>query len=672
MKRLSLLFLLTVIVTTALFSWYLRSSARQEPFHRSEVAESSDTPPPEPLSPQAPPVSTALPVSTPMPAEHDFQALPGQQFHFTLQTQWLSSFAAVNDTAQPSKWIVAATGPSSSTLDLSAVLQVTVLAYEPPYFLLHFHLHDLRLSGGSPENPTSSLLTSLSQPVLVRFHHDGRVLGYRFPSAMPANVQRHMATVATLSHQFVAGRDTRTIAGLRDEIGVFTARFTWGPSQLLGRRPSPVVRTRTVLHYASLGEPEQPGPEVQVTHSLSEASFADGWIARAQAQEARESVFMDTLHIVSQVSLQMERTSITTVAVDPTAARALAGPWRFPAATEADETPDAEERLSPEEAQRRATAVLAELDKLVRSGEFATQDALEAWLELARLVHAQPQAVLSKLSDQLRADDLDTVTAGLAITAIGKAGGHGTPEAVTLLSDLLGDPTTTADQKLAVVLATHQLGPYAGPIITDLQSLLQQTEDGGLAPEAALALGTLAGDPGLAEAGQSALREALAGVYDLAYERGEPELFFGALANTEKPDLIAEALSYLDDVDIEVRLAALEALPAMGDDLRAAEVLITKAQMPIESVDVRRTAIEGLGQVPEQPATLAALQQLVTTEPDESLRLEAVHSLGRLAQQDGSAAAPLLEQARHDGSPAVSNAASTSLAGLKQRYTSTR
>lgn len=500
MRRVHRLVFLFLVAAGVAISWNtLRSQDRD---HTDMASPPLSTP--RPVLPQ----QRMLPATSVSPTLQElyFRAKPGQQFIFALQVRWLNQVAAEAETAQPHAWTIADGGFGTATLDLTATLRVTVLAYEDPYFILRFNLSDLRFIGNVDEkHQPGILLDSLDKPTLVRFQDDGRINGYRFEDKVQPLIKHLVATIISLSHQFVADNaETKTIiSGLHDANGVFTGLFAWETPKLLnvarlGDSPVQIVRQRTVLHYDQ--DDQASGRLLRVVRSESEASFDNGWIAHAAAEEEREANIHNALRIISKVSLKMTRTGGTFVVIDP-AMLPSAVQWEFPAANTKEGTPAKDEVIDPVEARKRTIALLGTLDDLIRSGQYDGQEAMEAWAALAKLIGQQPQAVLSLIVEHLQAGDLDVVTQRYVISSIGKAGGGGTIEAVEMLVELLNEPNADEERKLAIIVASHQLGPHAAPILDSLESFVQKLrplgEDSSLSSAAALAIGTLNGAPGL-------------------------------------------------------------------------------------------------------------------------------------------------------------------------------
>jgi HEAT repeat protein len=592
------------------------------------------------------------------PAVGFFQAVPGQEFSFKLNVRWQTSMKAEPqpEAEQTQGWVVDASALATGTeahIQMQATMRVAVLDYTAPAYVLRVTLDNPHITGAVGQQHSTLPLTALDRPFMVRFQNDGRVLGYHFEDEVSPEVRRILATVVANSHQFLVRQDTEKVSGLRDEIGAFTGQFTWEPSPSKTSL-SPAVRRRVVLSYDELGD-AQASKSVRVVQSASMAHFRrNGWITRAQVQEERVAHFHG-VQLGSRLVLIMEHQGATTVALDPTALRAVR--WEFPSA-EGDVTgPTPENKPSdPDEVRRRTTDTVANLDALIRAGQYDQQAAFKAWASLAELISQSPTLVLPQLEELLRSGTLDPTTERYAISAIGKAGGEGTAEAVATLHNFLTDPTTSAERRLSTIVSSHQLGSYAGPIRDDLLNVLQQGapgEAGDLSfSAAALARGTLIGTEGVEEG-----RATLTTLKEQAFTRGQPSVYFEALANSGKPELIAEAFSYVDDPNAETRQGVLRALAKLEDDPRAVQTLVRKAQEGSEETGVRQVAIEELGEFRGSPEAVQTLMRIADGEADEAIRTGALLALGRLAHAGVKEVLPTLRRAAADTNPSISSLA---------------
>jgi hypothetical protein len=589
-----------------------------------------------------------------------FHASPGQEFSFALNVQWQTSITTESqlEAKQSHGWGVDTSELMEETeayMQLQATMRVAVFDSTMSAYVLRFILDHPRLTGAvGGQQHSAPPLAALDRPVVVRFQKDGRVLGYSFEPDTSPEIKRLLAAIIANSHQFLVRQDTETVSGLRDEIGAFTAQFTWEPPQD-GVLTSPAVRRRLVLSYDQLGD-EQTSKSVRVVQSASLAHFRNGWITRAQVQEAREAQFHG-IQLGSRLVLQIEYQGVTTVTLDPTAFHVVR--WEFPSADEGGVTESkAESKLSdPDKVRRRTAEIVATLDALIRAGQYDQEAAFEAWASLAELVSQAPALVLPQLEELLHSGTLDPTTERYAISAIGKAGSGGTAEAVETLHNFLTDPTASAERRLSIIVASHQLGPYAGLIRDDLLHALQQSESGGegesLSSAAALALGSLAGASG--DEGQ--LRTALDTIQEWAFTQGQPTVYFDALANSGNPEIIAKAFPYVNDTNADVRQGALEALSKLENDPRAVRTLSEKAQEAGETAGVRRVAIDGLGEFPNNSEAVQTLIQLTDWETDEALRTEALLALGQMAHTGVKEALPAIRRAIADPNPSISTLA---------------
>jgi hypothetical protein len=661
---------LAVVVTTLIGLWVastLRPSQRaSEPVAPVPLAPSGLAVP----TPSRPVLGRGWAISDTAPAPATltgpWRATPGQAFEFALAMRWQTHFAALDEAGQARATSSPSPEPQQRTMDLTGTLAVTVLDDTGADFLLQCRLDGMQLTGGA-EDTAALLPAGLLEPILVRFHADGRIRDYHFSPTTPANVKHLWATLMALSHQFLVGEDSsaQTVAGLHDGTGEVTAQFVWDVPTLPSLFPAPRIRRRTVLHYTPR---EDDHVQMQVTGSLSEAAFADGWMAHVQVHEARESIFLNAWRLQVELTLQMQRTGHGTVALEPSARPPAGAVWEVPTMVQTVTEAPAAPAVSGDPSQQ-TPELIATLERLVGAGEDDQAEAAVTWSRLAEMVQAHPE-MLPELDAHLRAGRLHPITAGNIITAVGKAGGSGTPEAVAMLAGWLTDATMGPDLQLATLIATHQLGRYAVPLIDTVAQFVQPAHALGaespLPPAAALALGTFAAAPGLQDAQQERLRTAFEHVRGWAFESGQPELYVYMLANAARPEWVEPLLSYVADDNAAVRQAVMEALPLLGDDPRAVTALVETARSE-DTLDIRLAAVDGLGQLPANDAATAALAHLATTATDETLRMHVVLALGRLAQRDTQRATAALEHvAAGDVNPEIRHRATEFLGARTQ------
>ena len=118
-------------------------------------------------------------------------------------------------------------------------------------------------------------------------------------------------------------------------------------------------------------------------------------------------------------------------------------------------------------------------------------------------------------------------------------------------------------------------------------------------------------------------------VREESFARGESSLYFDALLNSKRPDLIEQAFEFLDDPSEVVRRDASRALGGLEGDPRARQAAERVATGDTSAM-VRSAAIETLGTFPPAPETTRLLADL-SLGADPQVSSSAVAALGEYA-----------------------------------------
>jgi hypothetical protein len=587
-------------------------------------------------------------------------AHPGDRFAYDLDARWearLEHHAATPSTEV--QWTMRGEIPPRVRTDLEGTLGVVVLAREDDgAYLVGFSVTEPKLilrTGGRSQTVTT---VALDRPAVARLSDDGRVLGYVFDPDVAPETRSLLVAVFSLSHQFVL-RDAAepwTVAGLQDDVGSFTGRFEWQPSSRFVAIGAREVLRRTVVAYA-------PSAGQQIERSAADAAFTAGWLAAADVREVRRASIADVLTAQTSVHLRLQRARRTTVPVDPAEVPPTGTRWRlrFPpaAAAEGPETPSTPKADEPSlgDPLERLDGLLAQLDDLVEGSRLDQYEAFEAWRDIADLVRRAPGAVLPELMAMIRDGRLDPAAVNWTVSAIGKAGDEGSAEAVAALAGLIADPAAADASRLAALLSAHQIGSRVPPelieAVTDVLLTAGADEDGStLVNAAGLLAGTLAGRDAQAAEDLSMTEAALDLVQKIVFARREPEVYFDALLNSGRSDLIERALGYTDHADETVRRAAIDALKGLPGDPRALETVVDLlADEP--SPLVRGAAVESLAVLEPTPEGAPVLLELSLHDPDRGVRARAVGALGEHATRGLVEAHDALVRASTEGSAEV-------------------
>ena len=185
---------------------------------------------------------------------------------------------------------------------------------------------------------------------------------------------------------------------------------------------------------------------------------------------------------------------------------------------------------------------------------------------------------------------------------------------------ILEDSSTNLDSRW---FAARLLSEWPRPdCILALANLLQETQEEDLALIASQSLAQL-GIPAIAVLNQ------------LLATPDSRLLSVRALAQIRRPETITPLLQVVQDSDVRVRTAAIEALGSFHDQ-RILPVLV--AAMKDQASNVRREAIAALGRrhLTQLPANFAHQLQALLHDLDESVCQQAAVALGRLGTEEAA------------------------------------
>jgi len=616
---LSLAAIMAVVVAHLVSDWgpTIARPTVPHPRHRTDFA------PPERV-PQASP-------DRPSPASFDVH--PGTELVFRIDTRWRIRLTSASDGSMPSA--TSRDDPKDQRVGarLRGSLVVTVLDREEEAYVLRVQLRAPQLDPiGDTANPQgTSAGESLLDPLLVRLGRDGRVLGFAWGTGMPARSRSTLIQLVTLTHQFVLDdgyHPAWTASGLRDEFGLYVGHFA---------RAGRAIR-RSVVRYEGIDGSAIPS-------GSSRAVFSDGWIQSARARERRTIPLLD-LRVASDVAIRAQLVARSTVGIEDLAdVRSIAWQLDLPGEPGDQPEPPAPDAIALE-------GLIDQLVSLAGAGELDREPAFRAWLDLTRAIVGQP-SLLPRVRELLLDAGVDRGVRRMIATALGSSAARGSTGGARVLADVVGDPQADPEIRAAALMGAHEIDALAD-LVAPSVAALAATGVGPLSDvevAAGLLLGTLAGrdlPPGQADL----INDAMEAFRQRAFAAGEPETYFRALANSERPELVAEALEWVHDPDPRLRAAAAEAVGHLGHE--AHEVLIALAENdPATPVSV--AAVRALGQQwPASPQVTSFLAHVATSSANVAILREAVSSLAGLALRgDRRASARLMSVAESTSAAAT-------------------
>jgi len=598
-------------------------------------------------------------------------AAPGERFLFQVDAQWRAHVAPVEEAerAQPIEWHLTPDATTVMAADLQGQFEVVVVAEEEDAYVVRLALRDAQYVVDSQKGGvTRADAATLAHVGYAKIASDGRILGYTFGDDVPGDTQQLLATVLASTHQFVLrdGPEPWIVSDLEDDAGRFSAEYVWSAPRRLKNLTTLPTLHRTILGY------EGRAPR-KVRESASEALVEDGWIAAADVREVRTGGVGGMLNVRTQARLRLRLAARNTIAVD--AASMPAAPvWR---ATVSDPRPAAPRRDRTPAPLRQPDAPLhAILETLAQLAAADNLDGLEGfavWSDIADWVRSAPNTVLPEIIDQVRRGQLTGAEINWRVSALGKAGAEGCPEAANALAKLIIDESLADEIRLSAILSARQLGPHVtADVIAAATSVVGSAMDGlsdhPLGTAAALLLGNQAGQTDLPPEQLASIRETLVSFGAAAFEQGVPEVYFDALLNSGHPDWLETAFDYLGDGDERVRRAANDVLRGLHDDPRAAAALqqtIGSDASPL----VRAAAADSLGEIRPTGRVIDALLTTALRDDAEFVRSNAVSALGTQFVNGSRGARTALERLSTEGDPDTQSHARSLLDGMEAEET---
>gem|GEM_PF-4280772 len=515
---------------------------------------------------------------------------------------------------------------------------------------------ELRLIEGGVEMPAEkvqALREELARPVLVYYDDkddpNGVQQALRFTAGTTVNGRSWARTLVACQRGVLSSESAEGFDLVEaDSAGRHRARY-----QVLERNEDVARVSREKLESLdqlmwaeSASPPELSGAGV--------VEFSEGWFSRVEWSERSSlSVEAAKLEIEQRLTAEVERRSIGVFEGDGLDGWQLEEEWRsFDGNTEsAAALSDASEELDADLLQGADVGAL--VDKLVslELSDSSTAEALLAAERLALLIKEDP-AVLEILAVELSSGALPD---GAARRILGTIATAGTDEAQETLRDLFLSPNPPEGLRDTAALALFQLPSVTPETINTFNAVLSDEEASvELRSASWLLLGAFArtgSDP--------ALTDRLISMEVKARETGELVPWLEALGNTRSPAVLEAAARHLNAADPDTRVSAVRALRHI-ETPDATQALVNRAARDEDSyvrkeaitllagreqqgvlntigellqgeplASIRRAALDALADRPMDEELLALLSDVVSSDPDSSLRSYALELLGR-------------------------------------------
>jgi HEAT repeat protein len=507
---------------------------------------------------------------------------------------------------------VAVGGERKLDAKLGATLAMTVVGRDGDGFTVRGELRDPRFQGASAVG--NDVSAELEKPFAFTMLPTGEIKAFSFPKRASPEVAGLLKDLV-MSFQMVAPPAARPSWQTTEEdaTGQFAATYT--------QREGGVHKTKSA--YQQARGPRGLAPlagAYAVTSSVDFEIDASGW-PKTVAEDESLRVEVGTMNVVST-----RKTTAKLVAVERRADR-------IAAAERASLEPDA---VSEAEAYARAKEnaaknlvggrKLAEIAKELRAEK--TQARNDATVAMSALFRIDPAAT-TEAAEAILHGNLDEESKARISTALGSAG---TPQAQRALGAILASPDADSTTQ---VRAAAALGTSKNQVVENEELLTgaMASPADDVRSTAVLALGNSI-HAANAEGGHdtSGALETLIDGLAKAATKAEKRTYLLALGNSGDEGALAAIVPYLTDADPDLRAAATFALrfmegPAVDQALVAG---MEDAEVAVRTAAVETVRYRALG------ALRAAIERVLHSDPQESVRLAVVSALNMKRGEDAS------------------------------------
>ncbi|MET0405425.1 MAG: HEAT repeat domain-containing protein [Cystobacter sp.] len=484
---------------------------------------------------------------------------------------------------------------------------------------------------------------ALQVPFFVSFDKTGEVVQTHFEKGADALTRGLLRSILATS-QFV-------VAGVLHDAWKTEEFDTTGKYQATYQRQAVHRVEKKKVSYSHLTTPmglEPVGRKMQVTaHSTGTFELQEElWTQNLQSKErlevdAGESMPSATYGLVLGMRL-LERIQ------DPSLLGALAARRGFldsaPMSSFQGVQQDPLDQYRQVLAGKDFGALLKELHELPEETN-ARDDARTRVLEQLRALFMLEPSEASKVPETLRTAGLDPAAASPMIGALSAAS---TQEAISALSQVVGDSQLSADVRTDAVAA---LGMAGEPNREGVDALREATRDRnpGIRDTATLGLGNAAYQMTDAKGrGSDDVVQELINAYRAATTLEQKALTLRALGNTRSPAVLDTVQQALAAPQPPLRVAALEALRNITD--ARVDPLLTRHLVGDPAVEVRRAALFACSFRPLVPL-LPAMEQVLRLDSSANVRSDVLHLLGEQRGAVPGAMALLVWASQNESNP---------------------
>jgi HEAT repeat protein len=609
-SRISLLLLPILLLVLIGAGWFMSrsgtESAREQPTALAQAPVAKAPPPPPNQTPPPPTTLNGTRVWT-----------PGILYRYGLNAEQTLAFRQ----KQP-----ATNGPPGMRFNLQGEWNVGIVAAGEERIDARVHVKatsfHIAVEGEGPLAPEvqQAMGQALQLPFFVSFDKTGEVLQTHFEKNTDMLTRGLLRSILATS-QFV-------VAGVLHDAWKSEEYDTTGKYQAAYQRQAVHRIDKKKLSYSHVLTPmglEPLGRKMQIT-ALSTATFElqeELWTQSLQSRErlevdAGEGMPTATYGLVLGLRL-LERLQ------DPSLLGALAARRAFldsaPMASFQGVQQDPLDQYRQVLAGKDFGGLIKELRSLPEEVN-ARDDARTRVLEQLRALFMLQPSEASKVPATLRAGGLDPIAASPMLGALSAAS---TPEAISSLSQIVGDTSLSTEVRTDAVAA---LGMAGEPNREGVEALREATRDrnAGIRDTATLGLGNAAYQMSDTKGrGADDVVQELINAYRAATTPEQKALALRALGNTRSPTALDTLQQALTAPQPPLRVAALEALRNISD--ARADQLLARHLVGDPAVEVRRAALFACGFRPLVPL-LPALEQVLRLDSADGVRSDAIHLLG--------------------------------------------
>jgi len=505
------------------------------------------------------------------------------------------------------------------------------------------------------------LKAQLTSDVLVKMTPEGEMSEMAFAPTIEAEARNMLRSVILQTRFILSGGPAATWEREEEDMsGTYVARYEVPAG--LTEAEGPIVRVlRTRTRYTDVRvHTAMPVPPQRKSLPSGQATlFFDPKRGIARAFRIEEGLEVEIPRLGQRIRTKAHgEVPLRAERRDEDLARSGAVEWEkalkdraWVSASQAESVQDVMRRIQREQWQKDLEGVtledlLSTLNQLAESGKATSEEAYFAVQKLITLLRLDDAAAPAVLEAQ-RNGTLKPEAGQLVVGAFGSAGTRACQQA---LLDFVDDARLPQDLRELSLAAYSQVEDPLPSVLRHLQDLVQSGREPSLEGTALLALGVFAGRlKSSAPDEADALADFLLSQREHRSDRTWTGTVLGAMGNAGNPRTLDFVLEMSASQDPSIRAEAVDAMKRVKDSKVVAH--LPKALQEDSSPEVRAAAVRAMDA--QGPLFNGEVSRALASDPDPSVRREALAYFGRRMAEDPSARTRVQEAAALDASDEV-------------------